>query len=142
MILVKCIFENIFKALDKFARKVVDNNMKESTFLFVPSSNDPGLADCLPRPPIPSSILSPFVRQKMPNWKFVSNPCRMTLFSQEIVIFRSDLTSRLMRHAVREPTESLAAMTVKTVLSQSHLAPFPQRISPIYWGWDHSLESV
>ena len=113
--------------------------MKESKFIFVPSSKDPGLGDCLPRPPIPSSILSSLIIQKLPNWKFMSNPCRMTLFSQEIVIFRSDLTSRLMRHAVREPTGDLAEMTVKTVLSQSHLAPFPQRISPIYWGWDHAL---
>ena len=53
------------------------------------------------------------------------------------------MTSRLMRHAIREPTESdLAEMSVRTILSQSHLAPFPQRISPIFWGWDLALESV
>ena len=53
------------------------------------------------------------------------------------------MTSRLMRHAIREPSETdLAEMSVRTILSQSHLAPFPQRISPIFWGWDHALESV
>ena len=114
--------------------------MRQSVFIFVPGSNDPGLSDCLPRPPIPSSLLSTFIIQKLPNWRFVSNPCRMTLFSQEIVIFRSDLTSRLMRHAIREPKQNLPEQTVKTILSQSHLAPFPQRISPIFWGWDHALE--
>ena len=116
--------------------------MRQSVFIFVPGSNDPGLSDCLPRPPIPSSLLSTFIIQKLPNWRFVSNPCRMTLFSQEIVIFRSDLTSRLMRHAIREPKQNLPEQTVKTILSQSHLAPFPQRISPIFWGWDHALERI
>ena len=63
-------------------------------------------------------------------------------FTKEIVIFRSDLTSRLMRHAIREPKQNLGEMVVKTILSQGHLAPFPQRISPIYWGWDHALECL
>ena len=45
-----------------------------------------------------------------------------------------------MRHAIREPKSNLPEQTVKTILSQSHLAPFPQRISPIFWGWDHALE--
>lgn len=63
----------------------------------------------------------------------------MTIFSQEVVIFRSDLMSKLMRHAIREPVGELPELTVKTILSQAHLAPFPQRLSPIYWGWDHSL---
>lgn len=61
----------------------------------------------------------------------------------QVVIFRSNMTSRLMRHAIREPSETdLAEMSVRTILSQSHLAPFPQRISPIFWGWDHALERV
>ena len=137
---MKIVFFYHFQGLNRFAKKVVECDMRQSVFIFVPGSNDPGLSDCLPRPPIPSSLLSTFIIQKLPNWRFVSNPCRMTLFSQEIVIFRSDLTSRLMRHAIREPKSNLPEQTVKTILSQSHLAPFPQRISPIFWGWDHALE--
>jgi len=132
-------FHTLKEGLNRFAKKVVECDMRQSVFIFVPGSSDPGLSDCLPRPPIPSSLISSFIIQKLPNWRFVSNPCRMTLFSQEIVIFRSDLTSRLMRHAIREPNQNLPEQTVKTILSQSHLAPFPQRISPIFWGWDHAL---
>ena len=43
-----------------------------------------GLADCLPRPAIPSALISPFIKQRLPNWRFVSNPARLTLFSQEV----------------------------------------------------------
>ena len=75
-----------------------------------------------------------------PRGEFQSLLHRITL---QVVIFRSNMTSRLMRHAIREPSETdLAEMSVRTILSQSHLAPFPQRISPIFWGWDHALESV
>ena len=44
-----------------------------------------------------------------------------------------------MRHAVRMPAGDLQEMSVKTILSQAHLSPLPQRLSPIYWGWDHAL---
>jgi len=133
-------FEVLKKSLDKLAKKIIEADMKQSVFIFVPGPNDPGLADCLPRPAIPEALISPFIKQRLPNWRFVSNPARLTLFSQEVVIFRSNMTSRLMRHAIREPSETdLAEMSVRTILSQSHLAPFPQRISPIYWGWDHAL---
>jgi DNA polymerase epsilon subunit 2 len=132
-------FSILKKALDKFARKVVELEMRESYFVFVPGASDPCLGDILPRPALPDSVISPYIKQKLKNWHFVSNPCRMTLFSQEIVIFRADIMSKLMRHAIREPSGDLPELTVKTILSQAHLAPFPQRISPIYWGWDHAL---
>jgi DNA polymerase epsilon subunit 2 len=79
------------------------------------------------------------VRQKLPNWTFSSNPSRITLFSQEIVVYRADIVAKLMRHAVRMPAGDLQEMSVKTILSQAHLSPLPQRLSPIYWGWDHAL---
>ena len=159
-------FEVLKKAFEKLARKVVELEMRESYFVFVPGSTDPCLGDCLPRPGIPvrvrkseklkietdysfrsptsnpifDSIIPPYVKQKLKNWHFVSNPCRMTIFSQEVVIFRADLMSKLMRHAIREPAgDDLPELTVKTILAQSHLAPFPARLSPIYWGWDHAL---
>ena len=91
------------------------------------------------RPSIPDSVIPQYVRQKLPNWTFSSNPSRITLFSQEIVIYRADIVAKLMRHAVRMPAGDLQEMSVKTILSQAHLSPLPQRLSPIYWGWDHAL---
>ena len=93
----------------------------------------------MPRSAIPDSVIPDFVKQKLKYWRFMSNPCRMTIFSQEIVIFRADLMSKLMRHAIQEPKGKMPELTVKTILSQAHLAPFPSRLSPIYWGWDHAL---
>ena len=91
------------------------------------------------RPAIPESVIPQYVRQKLPKWTFTSNPSRITLFSQEIVIYRADLVAKLMRHAVRMPAGDHQEMAVKTILSQAHLSPLPQRLSPIYWGWDHAL---
>jgi len=46
-------FEVLKKAFEKLARKVVELEMRESYFVFVPGSTDPSLGDCLPRPGIP-----------------------------------------------------------------------------------------
>jgi len=132
-------YDVLSERLEKLGRKAVELNLRETHFVFIPSSSDPGLGDCLPRPSIPDSVIPQYVQQKLPNWTFSSNPSRITLFSQEIVVYRADIVAKLMRHAVRMPAGDLQEMSVKTILSQAHLSPLPQRLSPIYWAWDHAL---
>lgn len=75
-----------------------------SHFLLVPGPTDPWSSAALPRPPLPSALLKSMI-SKVPNLTLGSNPCRIRWFSQEIVVFRDDLMGRMMRNAVRFPTE-------------------------------------
>lgn len=71
-------------------------------FVFVPGPADPYDVSnlILPRRPLPPS-LTKAVRDKLPKVTFASNPCRITYKSQEIVVFRDDLMSRMLRNTVR-----------------------------------------
>lgn len=40
------------------------------------------------------------MRNRVPNVHFATNPCRIKFFEQEIVIFREDLMSRMLRNLV------------------------------------------
>lgn len=40
------------------------------------------------------------LKQKVPKVHFATNPCRIKFFDQEIVIFREDLMSRMLRNLV------------------------------------------
>ncbi|KAG1656761.1 DNA polymerase epsilon subunit 2 [Nymphon striatum] len=96
--------------------------LEQSKFVFVPGPNDLGLKGILPRPSIPDCVTKEF-RKKVPNCDFTSNPARIQYCTQEIVIIREDLLSKLVR----------------TILSQVHLSPVPLHAQPIYWEFDHAL---
>ena len=75
----------------------------ESKFIFVPGPGDPGPANVLPRPALPAYFTSD-VRQLLPTAVFASNPCRMRLYTQEVVLFRSDLQNHMRRLCLIPPT--------------------------------------
>ena len=54
----------------------------------------------LPRKPLLSSFTAR-LRSKVPKIHFASNPCRIKFCDQEIVVFREDLMSRMLRNLVR-----------------------------------------
>jgi hypothetical protein len=68
---------------------------------------------------------------------------RLRFFSQEIVLFRDDLQSRMMRLTCIPPqmeeTTSVFEHLAMTVLQQGHLCPLPLNVQPIYWDFDHAL---
>ncbi|KAG1673036.1 DNA polymerase epsilon subunit 2 [Nymphon striatum] len=101
--------------------------LEQSKFVFVPGPNDLGLKGILPRPSIPDCVTKEF-RKKVPNCDFTSNPARIQYCTQEIVIIREDLLSKVSRHSL-----------VRTILSQVHLSPVPLHAQPIYWEFDHAL---
>lgn len=71
-------------------------------FVFVPGPADPFDVSnlVLPRRPLPDSLVAG-LKAKLPKVSFPSNPCRISYKSQEIVVFRDDLMSRMLRNTVR-----------------------------------------
>ena len=79
---------------------------EESRFIFVPGPGDPGPGSALPRPPLPAYFTSD-LRQLLPTAVFASNPCRIRLYTQEVVLFRSDLQNHMRRLCLIPPTSEL-----------------------------------
>ncbi|GFN97139.1 DNA polymerase epsilon subunit [Plakobranchus ocellatus] len=110
-----------------------------SQFVFVPGPNDPVHSTILPRPTIPNSIIEPF-KKKVPGAVFTSNPCRIQYCTQEIVIFREDIVTKMCRNCIRFPKEgNIPTHFSKSLMSQAHLCPLPLHVSPVYWAYDSSL---
>lgn len=112
---------------------------QEGRFVLVPGPLDPGLGEILPRPPLPPSFRTA-LHQKVRHVRFASNPCRIRYFSKEIVLFRQNTVSQLRRLGLwhhRSGTATAVQHTVKTLLDQGHVCPFPG--TPVYWQHDHAL---
>lgn len=80
----------------------------------------------------------------MSNVTFATNPCRLRFYSQEIVLFRHDLVSKMRRHCVVPPTEEhgtteITEHLVRTVVDQGHLCPLPPSVQPVHWMYDHVM---
>ncbi|KAI9490313.1 DNA polymerase alpha/epsilon subunit B-domain-containing protein [Zychaea mexicana] len=114
-----------------------------SYFVFVPGNKDPSMGGgSLPQTVIPEWFTAR-MRGRVRNAIFASNPCRIRYCTQDIVVFREDLFSRLWRNSLLfpqmteedEPTKHL----VRTVIDQGHLCPVPLTVKPIYWAFDHAL---
>ena len=71
------------------------------TFIFIPGPNDPWTTSpgCLPRKGIPE-VFTNRVRRLCKDVRFVSNPCRLGYFTQEICVFRGDIADSLVRNGV------------------------------------------
>jgi DNA polymerase epsilon subunit 2 len=67
--------------------------------VFVPGPSDLTVNAVLPRKPLLAS-LSARLRSKIPKLHLASNPCRLKFFGQEILVFRDDLMSRMLRNLV------------------------------------------
>ncbi|TRY54201.1 hypothetical protein DNTS_030465, partial [Danionella cerebrum] len=112
-----------------------------SRFVFVPGPEDPGPSSVLPRPPLAQNITEEFT-QKVPFSIFSTNPCRLQYCSQEMLVFREDLISKMCRNCVRLPSSSsleVPGHLVRTVLSQGHLTPLALQVSPVHWAFDHAM---
>ena len=79
---------------------------EDSRFIFVPGPGDPGPGSALPRPPLPAYFTSD-LRQLLPTAVFASNPCRIRLYTQEVVLFRSDLQNHMRRLCLIPPRSEL-----------------------------------
>ena len=142
----KAHWDSLAELLSQFPRLT-----SQCAFVIIPGPNDPWTTSppCLPRKSIPE-FFTTRLRRLCKDIRFVSNPCRLGYFSQELVIFRSDIADSLLRNrivgsstqpkpdAIDESTQA-ARELVKTILDQSHLTPFPLNVQPTYWAYDHVL---
>ncbi|KGB76093.1 DNA polymerase epsilon subunit B [Cryptococcus deuterogattii 99/473] len=115
--------------------------LHSSHFVFVPGPSDPWSSTTLPRPSLPSAFTTR-LSNRIPNAKFVSNPCRLKYFGMEIVICREDLMGKMMRNlvVVKEGEDmNMKRYLVQTILDQAHLSPLPISVRPTLWEYDHAL---
>jgi DNA polymerase epsilon subunit 2 len=111
---------------------------QKGRFIFMPGPNDPGVSDCLPRPPLPKYCTNS-LSQRLVRATFATNPCRIRYFTKEMVVFRNNVTSHLTRSALLPTRDGSTPYqhAYKTLLDQGHLCPYPRQ--PIYWQFDHAL---
>ncbi|KAL6309658.1 epsilon DNA polymerase [Sparassis latifolia] len=111
-------------------------------FVFVPGPLDVTVNSVLPRKPLLSAFVSR-LKSRIPKVHFATNPCRIKFFEQEIVIFREDLMSKMLRNLVGvKPdvrNDDLKRYLVQTILDQSHLIPLTNTIQPVLSDFDHAL---
>ncbi|KAK5583019.1 hypothetical protein RB653_004609 [Dictyostelium firmibasis] len=111
-------------------------------FIFVPGPTDPtgSLLNILPKFPISNVFIKEFqsVIQKS---IFTTNPCRIRYCSQEIIVFRDDLTNKMRRHCILEPSQScdISQHLIELICSNSHLCNLTLEDKPIYWNYDHAM---
>ncbi|XP_046337184.2 DNA polymerase epsilon subunit 2-like [Haliotis rufescens] len=115
-------------------------SIKESSrFVFVPGPQDPGPSTILPRPAIPNSITEE-LRRRVPQTVFTSNPCRLQYCTQEIVVFREDIVTKMCRNCVKFPADGdIPTHFAKSIISQAHLCPLPLHVCPVYWAYDRGM---
>ncbi|KAI3479907.1 hypothetical protein L1887_58056 [Cichorium endivia] len=128
--------------------------LRKSHIVLVPGPQDPFHTSLVPRPPLPQLLVQPLLTRLAPLGATVhlaSNPCRISYFSQHIVVYRDDTMTRFLRNTVkikddeldndqREREErDLKKFLVSTVLDQAHLVPLAQRTRPVMWDHDHAL---
>ncbi|SNX84492.1 related to DNA polymerase epsilon subunit B [Melanopsichium pennsylvanicum] len=130
--------------------------VRTSHIILLPGPQDPFTTSLVPRPPLPQLLVQSLLNKLAPlgaTIHLTSNPCRISYFSQQIVIYRDDTMTRFLRNTVsikdetheqeteeREREErDLKKFLVSTVLDQAHLVPLAQRIRPVLWDHDQSL---
>ncbi len=109
-------YQDLFDTFAEFIERI--KNVRSSRFIFVPAASDPGFVESLtPRPAMPEII---FDSWKRANLDFVagSNPCRIVYFTQEIVIYRHELTSQLRKHDLKLDVTPVVADAIVEQLSQ------------------------
>jgi len=128
----------LFRALGDMIREF-PNLIENSQFIFVPGPSDAGFSNILPRPALADYICEEFT-QRVPNSIFTTNPCRIQYGTQEIVVLREDILTKMCRNAIYFPqTDDIPQQFAKTLTSQGHLCPLPGEMCPVYWPYDHAL---
>lgn len=75
---------------------------KETDIILVPSLDDPAAPSILPRPPLPHHLIADF-KKKVPRCISATNPCRLQYCTQQILVARIDLITKLCRNVIKFP---------------------------------------
>lgn len=74
----------------------------ETDVVLVPSSEDPMAANILPRAPLPECLIGD-LKKRYPRIVLATNPCRLQYCTQQIVVCRADLVTKLCRNTIHFP---------------------------------------
>ncbi|ETN60561.1 DNA polymerase epsilon subunit 2 [Anopheles darlingi] len=111
----------------------------QTDLVLVPSCDDPAAANILPRPPIPNAIAGELVK-RYPRTILATNPCRLQYCTQQIVVCRADLVTKLCRNTIHFPKQGhLEEHFARTLISQGTLAPLHPIAFPTHWSYDAAL---
>ncbi len=122
--LTDCVPENFDALADLIAS--YPTITRTTHFIFVPGPLDITGNSVLPRRPLLSTFVTR-LKAKVPKAHFATNPCRIKFFNQEIVIFREDSMSKMLRNIVG----------VKPIVRSDDLKRFVSSFSlciPAYYG--------
>ncbi|XP_026685174.1 DNA polymerase epsilon subunit 2 [Diaphorina citri] len=113
---------------------IADHTFLSGThFVLVPAQNDSPHVNILPRPALPKFITSEF-QGFVPNSTMATNPCRVQYCSQEILVVREELLSKMCRNCIKFPEEGdISKHFVRTLVSQGTLVSLPLNLCPVYW---------
>lgn len=75
---------------------------KETDIILVPALEDPASPIILPRPPLPEHLCADF-KKLVPRAVLATNPCRLQYCTQQIVVCRADLVTKLCRNTIHFP---------------------------------------
>ncbi|XP_058812218.1 DNA polymerase epsilon subunit 2 [Topomyia yanbarensis] len=111
----------------------------ETDVVLVPSCDDPAAANILPRPPLPECLVGD-LKKRYPRVVLASNPCRLQYCTQQIVVCRADLVTKLCRNTIYFPKSGqLEDHFARTLISQGTLAPLHPIALPVHWNYDAAL---
>ncbi|CAH1405170.1 unnamed protein product [Nezara viridula] len=112
---------------------------QNSKFIIIPGPTDSQAANILPRPELPETIVSG-LKSSVKDVILATNPCRIQYCTQEIVLVREDLVTKLCRNSVHFPDmKEIGTHFAKTLICQAHLVPLCLNVCPVYWEFDSAL---
>lgn len=76
----------------------------ETDIILVPAIDDPVAPVIMPRPPLPYSLCANFC-ELVPRTVLATNPCRLQYCTQQIVVCRADLVTKLCRNTIHFPED-------------------------------------
>uniref|UniRef100_A0A182IP63 DNA polymerase epsilon subunit n=1 Tax=Anopheles atroparvus TaxID=41427 RepID=A0A182IP63_ANOAO len=136
--------ENVYtlKSLFQKLGEILTNCEKLKTqtdLVLVPSCDDPAAANILPRTPIPD-VLAEELKKRYPRTILTTNPCRLQYCTQQIVVCRADLVTKLCRNTINFPKQGhLEDHFSRTLINQGTLAPLTPVAFPTHWNYDAAL---
>lgn len=93
-----------FQAFGEFIANNCPLIKKETDIVLVPALEDPAAPVILPRAPLPDQMCAE-LKRALPRIVLATNPCRLQYCTQQIVICRADLVTKLCRNTIHFPQD-------------------------------------
>ncbi|KAM7539312.1 hypothetical protein Aperf_G00000058311 [Anoplocephala perfoliata] len=132
----RALLKQLFKRLtDSFFRVYGDAETRghcQPHLILVPGPHDPciGPQGIYPRPQLSLDLFGiAGPQQKCPDWLWLaSNPCRIRLFTREVVVFRYDYGKHLLRHCIHLSSTVLPMATKETTCDLDAETQLPEDV--------------